>query len=156
MSEASRRRWLQNKKKKAKLRAKKKKARKEVGPTVVKGLYLPGQILPYVRIGNNNKVRMDLDGDSVKIKSYRLATFARSTTCVCCGIEGIYFVKKKNAGDKNFHLELYAIDDNWNEVLMTKDHIKPRSKGGVDKLCNLQTMCVTCNVKKGNTYPIGK
>ena len=42
------------------------------------------------------------------------------------------------------------IDDNGQEVLITKDHIIPKSKGGKDKLDNYQTMCVRCNKRKGN------
>jgi 5-methylcytosine-specific restriction endonuclease McrA len=37
-------------------------------------------------------------------------------------------------------------------VLMTQDHIMPRSKGGANRLENLQTMCCVCNNRKGNSY----
>lgn len=33
---------------------------------------------------------------------------------------------------------------------MTKDHIIPKSKGGIDDLSNYQTMCERCNKEKGN------
>ena len=42
------------------------------------------------------------------------------------------------------------IDDNGEEILMTKDHILPRSKGGIDDISNYQTMCKLCNEAKGN------
>ncbi len=61
------------------------------------------------------------------------------------------------------HLNLYHVQEEeekgeWKNlakdgmVLMTKDHIIPRSKGGPTTLENLQTMCSICNGKKGNTY----
>lgn len=43
-----------------------------------------------------------------------------------------------------------AIDENGKEVLMTKDHIIPKSKGGADDISNYQTMCERCNEAKGN------
>lgn len=42
------------------------------------------------------------------------------------------------------------IDDNDNEVLMTKDHIIPKSKGGKNNLSNYQPMCCICNKQKDN------
>ena len=47
-------------------------------------------------------------------------------------------------------MNLYAIDENGKEVLMTKDHILPKSKGGKDEIDNYQTMCIRCNEAKGN------
>ena len=35
-------------------------------------------------------------------------------------------------------------------VMMTRDHIIPRSKGGVDDIENLRPGCETCNVHRGN------
>jgi 5-methylcytosine-specific restriction endonuclease McrA len=49
-------------------------------------------------------------------------------------------------------LNLYAIKDGL-EVLMTSDHIIPRSKGGPTILENLQPMCHICNGRKGNNMP---
>jgi hypothetical protein len=51
---------------------------------------------------------------------------------------------------ENYHLNLYAEKDN-REILFTKDHIIPKSRGGKNILANYQTMCVECNNKKGNT-----
>ena len=64
--------------------------------------------------------------------------------------DGKYFAKERNPNVKRFHLNLYAIDQDGNEIMMTKDHIIPVSKGGKDMLENYQTMCMKCNVAKGN------
>jgi 5-methylcytosine-specific restriction endonuclease McrA len=96
-----------------------------------------------------------LDGDSVNFRSSRLATFRHSLRCVCCGLTGSFFVKEKHRLNKNltllpFHLNLYAIDHRGYEVLMTSDHIIPRSKAPPNLTNNRQTMCVRCNHAKGN------
>jgi 5-methylcytosine-specific restriction endonuclease McrA len=95
--------------------------------------------------------KIELDGDIIKGNSQRYQTFfTKGTKCVCCGIEGRYFAKEKCVNAKSYHLNLYAIDENGEEVLMTKDHIIPRSKGGKNNISNYQTMCERCNVAKGN------
>lgn len=95
--------------------------------------------------------QVELDGDFIKGNSQRYQTFfTKGTKCVCCGIEGKFFAKEKYHKDKRYHLNLYALDANGNEILMTKDHIIPVSKGGLNDISNYQTMCEPCNVAKGN------
>lgn len=104
-------------------------------------------------------------GDVISITSLRYHAFNRSLSCVCCGITGVYFAKERSAKrikkpqpdgplfkatSENWHLNLYALDQNGREILMTKDHIVPKSHGGEDKLHNLQTMCKPCNGAKQN------
>ena len=98
-----------------------------------------------------NLSKVNFDGDMIKGNSQRYQTFfTKGCRCVKCGIEGKYFAKEKHLKDKSFHLNLYAIDENGKEVLMTKDHIIPKSKGGADDISNYQTMCERCNEAKGN------
>ena len=97
------------------------------------------------------KIKIEFDGDMIKGNSQRYRVFFhKGTKCVRCGIEGKFFAKEKNIKDLSYHLNLYGIDENGNEVLMTKDHILPRSKNGKNDLENYQCMCVRCNCKKGN------
>lgn len=98
-----------------------------------------------------NLSKVNFNGDMIKGNSQRYQTFfTKGCKCVKCGIEGKYFAKEKHLKDRSFHLNLYAIDENGEEVLMTKDHIIPKSKGGFDDISNYQTMCERCNKAKGN------
>lgn len=92
-------------------------------------------------------------GDMIKFGSYRLQLFkTKGITCISCGIKGSFFAKERDSKAQSYHLNLYGYDNQHNEVLITKDHIIPVSKSGKDNLDNFQTMCVKCNVLKGNKY----
>ena len=103
------------------------------------------------------------NGYKVNPKSLRYHTFDKNLTCVGCGIKGRFLALERclsdkggNEGEKEgqgFHLNLYALDEMGREVLMTKDHIMPKSKGGPDVLENMQTMCTYCNSHKQDTIP---
>jgi 5-methylcytosine-specific restriction endonuclease McrA len=84
--------------------------------------------------------------------SSRYCVFLNSLQCVSCGMKGIFFaIEKDKAVTANiYHLNLYSVNSLSEEILFTKDHIIPRSKGGKDILSNYQTMCKTCNHNKGN------
>lgn len=96
------------------------------------------------------KKRKMFDGHMVKLTSSRLRLFSlKGTTCVACGVVGSFFVKERCRGEDNYHLNLYAVKDGL-EILMTKDHILPKSLGGKNHIDNYQTMCTICNNAKGN------
>ena len=98
---------------------------------------------------------LEFDGYPVKMWSLRYQTFRKSLFCAVCGKEGKHFRLEKHALHANiernsFHFNLYTIDNNGNELLMTKDHIIPKAKGGRNHISNLQTMCTICNRNKGS------
>lgn len=91
----------------------------------------------------------------VKMFSFRYWLFKnKGTKCCTCGIEGDHFHLERGASSNNktdrLHFNLYATAPDGSEILMTKDHIHPRSKGGGDYLGNFQTMCTICNAEKAD------
>jgi hypothetical protein len=114
------------------------------------GIYAISYVLPFITVDRN---KIEFDGKLVRMNSLRYHTFKKSIKCVNCGIEGKYFALEQNMNIKEgncYHFNLYAINNNGEEVLMTKDHILPVSKGGKDYIDNLQTMCTFCNFEKDN------
>lgn len=109
------------------------------------------KLFPYWNLSREDAV-MDFDGDPLRANSVRYKVFHNSLKCCVCGIEGKFFAKERSlpAFSDKFHLNLYAMDEDGKEVLMTKDHIIPKSKGGSNGVENMQTMCCRCNEKKGN------
>ena len=71
--------------------------------------------------------------------------------CWECGIEGSCFIVNKHANEelRSPVIDLFAERDG-NFVLMTRDHIIPRSYGGVDDVENLRIGCSPCNSVRGN------
>jgi hypothetical protein len=105
--------------------------------------------MPY--IGKDKK--KDYAGHSVNLKSQRLKLFAqRGIICVECGLSASFFALENHANSLQSkpHFNLYGRDSDGDEVLFTKDHIHPKSKGGKDRMDNYQVMCVVCNEEKAD------
>lgn len=99
------------------------------------------------------KHKVDFDGDLMNMTSVRYKCFKTcGVICAGCGIQANFFRKEKDVGQEKeiYHFNLYALDDNNEEILMTKDHIIPKSKGGANHISNYQTMCTHCNLKKSD------
>jgi hypothetical protein len=97
------------------------------------------------------KVTFVVDGVNypVKLVGDRLRLFSTNRSCAVCGIEGKKMMIDKHFKDRTAHLNLYAVE-NGRLVLMTKDHVLPKSKGGKDQMENYVTCCATCNMLKGD------
>ena len=132
------------------------------------GKYAIEEVLEKVPYDCDGKPINDMPDDlvfndlKVHMTSMRYRTFKKSgVKCVTCGIEGQYFMLEQPYLQENksrAHFNLYAIDEDGNEVQMTKDHIHPVSRSGRNMITNFQTMCAACNLNKGNVMPnrIGK
>lgn len=119
---------------------------------IVYAEFLAQDILPLIR-EDGYRIPFNINGRifMLKVNSNRLILFSKNKTCVSCGITGAIFrLEASSAKDPLPHLNLYA-NENGKFILMTKDHIIPRSKGGSDSMHNLQTMCHRCNERKGDS-----
>ncbi len=88
----------------------------------------------------------------VKMQSQRYKLFSKNHVCVKCGLKGEYYTLEYQTYSDNQnqpHFNLYGVKDGL-EIMLTKDHIQPKSKEGKNNLKNYQTMCIICNQEKGN------
>lgn len=96
---------------------------------------------------------MEFDGHMVKMDSTRYLCFDhKGICCSSCGMKATHFTLERHVSHTRFHFNLYGLDENGKEVMFTKDHIIPKSKGGSDHLENMQTMCEKCNFEKQNNF----
>lgn len=110
----------------------------------------PDYILSLIGKGRT-KQDFEVDGTRIKVKltSDRYRLFKKNRNCVSCGLQGTRMFLDANPCDSIPHFNLYGEEDG-RLILMTKDHILPKSKGGKDALNNYATMCCICNNLKGN------
>mgnify|MGYP006267126487 CR=1 FL=1 len=69
--------------------------------------------------------------------------------CSDCGVRGEYFEECEI--DKTISLRVIAtrqMSDGNKKIIMTADHIIPKSKQGSNDIANLQPMCEFCNNRK--------
>ena len=136
---------------------KKKKSTKEIIPAILyngKKYILHKSIAHYVIEGIytlEEGFYLIHNNEEYNPNSLRYQIFERSNKCCYCGCEGILFLRCRDSANKSarFHLNLVGLKDG-ELILFTKDHITPKSKGGLDTIENMQTMCVICNRNKGN------
>jgi len=118
--------------------------------------YTVGQVLKYVSLNPEDKPKtVNFAGEPIFMGSKRYLNFKRNgCVCVECGLEGTYFALEKHKYQRTpkYHFNLYGKDEKGKEIMLTKDHIMPRAKGGSEDLDNFQPMCSTCNTRKGDNW----
>jgi len=113
------------------------------------GEFAPDEVFPYVTEEESKRdYRVGEQVFQVRMNSDRYAVFKANRMCVACGLIGEKMVLDINPGDQSPHFNLYGVE-NGRPVLMTKDHILAKSRGGTDELSNYQTCCSICNNLKG-------
>lgn len=86
------------------------------------------------------------------LRSVRVQVLLRkSPKCPCCGYRILFFAaqRHKSQADAGVHLNAWTIKDD-RVVMMTHDHIVPKSKGGTNTVENGQVMCASGNARKGS------
>lgn len=84
----------------------------------------------------------------LKLSNARMMLFGKHQECQCCGLKGRYFWLE-HSGCFSPHLNMYGVNRHGKEIMLTMDHIDPRSNGGTTSLDNLQVLCQRCNkIKK--------
>lgn len=80
-----------------------------------------------------------------------LHSLNRTIRCFNCGCKADRWIADKGKTDKSNKpvLNLYGIRRK-KLVMINRDHIIPRSLGGVDAVKNLRAACDICNTKRGN------
>lgn len=82
----------------------------------------------------------------------------KSRKCACCGLIGtrMFLCEFEEDGNQGYNFRLFAESKDQNSVkshltLMTRDHIVPKARDGIDSLANSQCLCFLCNLIKGDT-----
>lgn len=113
------------------------------------GVFELNEVFPFVTVEDTKKeYQVEDQIYQVRMNSDRYHVFMNNHHCVSCGLAGSKMILDKNPGDNSPHFNMYGIEHD-RLVLMTKDHILAKSKGGTDVRDNFQTMCSVCNNIKG-------
>lgn len=110
---------------------------------------IPAQVVVDAIRAGDETIKLG-DDISVGITSQRIQTYGKGVACVHCGIEGKFFAVERMLGDNKYHLNVYHIREDGKEVMITSDHIIPKSKGGSNMASNRNPMCEPHNVLKGS------
>ena len=113
--------------------------------------YSLNEIFDFMRINPDKDYYVDQEGNRCKLRRAKVF-LEKGISCVetGCLLKGEFFALEKWP-DGSIHFDLYSYDEQFKlEVLMTIDHIFPKSKGGKDKIENYQPMCCAHNYIKSD------
>jgi len=90
------------------------------------------------------------DGFEINISETLRLIRREGCTCKKCGATGTHFKISDDGGLNLF----YEKSNGGGHVIFTKDHIVPKSKGGINNSINYQLLCQECNSKKAAKFDV--
>lgn len=96
------------------------------------------------KIKINSKI--PLNGCTFKITPTLEVIYKDKYECIVCKKKAVKLVFNRNTISNKLQINFYTRGN----ILLTKDHIIPISKGGKNTLDNYQCMCQTCNNEKSD------
>lgn len=88
-----------------------------------------------------------IEGTQVHMDSDRYKVFSESTDCKICGLKGTRFsLESCNQAVNRAHFNLYAVDTDGNETLMTKGRFSTDRPH--------QTTCQTCRIMQDKEFSV--
>lgn len=116
------------------------------------------KVLYEMQKAKDNKIgkkRVMLENIPLKLLSLRLQTFLEDgIKCYNCNLEASFFAVERDLisaqkdPENKYHLNLWGINEEGEEVLFTHDHVLARALGGKNDRTNTKTMCTKCNFEK--------
>lgn len=124
-------------------------------PTHYTTMCVPIKLIHYLlrQLEPSTSSKINICGFECKVRSQRIVLFAtKGIECVSCGVKGEYYTIDVDTDYVTKKVTTHLNLRTYSGELMTKDHIVPKSKGGPNRLHNYQTMCATCNHRKGDKH----
>ena len=114
--------------------------------------YTISEVFDYMDAAPKSGIQVNFHGFMLSFRSTRMRNFrTNGIKCTNCNIQGAFFALERYR-KVTPHLNLYGFNRKGENILMTRDHIRPKSKGGPNNLYNAQTMCVDCNCRKDSGW----
>lgn len=103
------------------------------------------------------KRTVELDGYIIRLTDTTKVTLIDNLSCMRCDTKATHYAICRyttdgNKNNKKYNIAFFHLDDDFDIVVHTKDHIVPKSQGGVDSFANYQNLCFLCNQTKADDF----
>jgi len=118
-------------------------------PLEIKREHTVDEIFDLIRKGQQTMPEYKASLSTAKMRNF----FHHGVKCKNCDVKGNVFRLQRYSDARNWHLNLYQVSSGNPDILITMDHVIPKSKGGIKDINNIQPLCSPCNNLKGNKLP---
>lgn len=105
-----------------------------------------------------NKRQLHIKGYNIRLTDTSKVALMDELKCMRCDNHATHFAicdytgKHTDSVCKKYQIVFFHIHEHHGIIIHTKDHIIPKSQGGLDTFANYQNMCYTCNQDKADSF----
>ncbi len=106
-----------------------------------------------------NKRQLHIKGYRVRLTDTSKVTIMDEMQCKRCNTYATHFTicdyePDNDIANRKYNIVFFHVHPNHGVIVHTKDHIIPKSQGGMDSFSNYQNMCYICNQDKADSFSV--